>query len=128
MDQMTNIRDYLTQVRQAIEAMPNLNVEKYFEQIFTDTRCNLRIRLRFEDNSLLEISEAVTLTAGVLNWLSYRYHYQIASGNLIFRYDNAHHHPELCTYPDHKHTEVAVVDSTHPTIEEVLKEIQAILE
>jgi hypothetical protein len=128
MEQMTNIRDYLTQVRQAIEATPNLDVERYFEQIFTDTRCNLRIRLRFADNSLLEISEAVTLIAGVLNWLSYRYHYQTANGALIFRYDNAPHHPELRTYPDHKHTAVAVVDSTHPTIEQLLREIQVILE
>jgi hypothetical protein len=31
MNQMTNIRDYLTQVRQAIEATPNLNVERFFE-------------------------------------------------------------------------------------------------
>jgi len=61
MYQMTNIRDYLTQVRQAIEATPNLNAERYFEQIFTDTRCNLRIRLRFADDSLLEVSEAVTV-------------------------------------------------------------------
>ncbi|MBC8229060.1 hypothetical protein H8E77_05890 [bacterium] len=112
---MTNIRNYLTQVRQAIEATPNLNVERYFEQIFTDTRCNLRIRLRFADNSLLEISEAVTFTVGTLNWLSYRYHYQTASGVFIFRYDNAPHHPELRTYPDHKHTAGDVVDSTHPT-------------
>lgn len=125
---MTNIRDYLTQVRQVIEATPNLNVERYFEQSFTDTRCNLRIRLRFADNSLLEISEAITLTAETLNWLSYRYHYQTADGALIFRYDNAPHHIELRTYPDHKHTAVAVVDSTHPTIEEVLREIQVILE
>jgi len=125
---MTNIRDYLTQVRQAIESRPNLNVERYFEQIFTDIRCNLRIRLRFADNSLLEISEAVTLTEETLNWLSYRYHYQTASGTLIFRYDNAPHHPELRTYPDHKHTTIAVVASVHPTIEQVLREIQVILE
>ena len=125
---MTNIRDYLTQVRQAIESVPNLDVERYFEQIFTDTRCNLRIRLCFADNSVLEISEAVTLTAGTLNWLSYRYHYQTAGGTLIFRYDDAPHHPELRTYPDHKHTAVAVVDSTRPTIEQMLKEIQVISE
>jgi hypothetical protein len=70
----------------------------------------------------------VTFIAGSLNWLSYRYHYQTASGALIFRYDDAPHHPELRNYPDHKHNAVAVVGSTRPTIEQVLKEIQVILE
>jgi hypothetical protein len=33
----------------------------------------------------------------------YRYHFMSNESNLIFRYDNAGHHPELETFPYHKH-------------------------
>jgi hypothetical protein len=46
---------------------------------------------------------------------------------LVFRYDNAPHHPEVATHPHHKHTGTTVVACTPPDISEVLSEIDALL-
>jgi hypothetical protein len=77
------------------------------------------------DGSLLEISEAVKLYEEKLRWLSYRYHYQNTSGNLIFRYDNTPHHPKLPNFPEHKHTPDGVIGYIRPSIQEVLTEVMA---
>ena len=82
-----------------MQRVPVAMAERYEEQLLTGTRGNLRIRLRFADEALLEISEARVLSTGYLQWLSYRYHYQDALGALEFRYDNTPHHPTLPSHP-----------------------------
>ena len=76
---------------------------------------------------------------------SYEHQYQMSSEEFYARYqagklqdsadfvewagDYQHYFElKLRTYPDHKHTTIAVVASVHPTIEQVLREIQVILE
>jgi hypothetical protein len=119
-----SLEAYFTQVRQLMQSVPAAHVERYEEQVLSTNRGNLRIRLRFEDHALLEISEALVFVAGRLQWLSYRYHYQDPSEALVFRYDNAPHHSEIPTYPDHKHIGEHVLASVHPSIEQVLREVQ----
>lgn len=121
------LEDYFANVFQLIQALVGIDVERYEEQLLSMTRGNLLIRLRFADHALLEISEAVLAMSGTLQWLSYRYHYQELSG-LVLRYDNAPHHPEIATHPDHKHIGAEVVASLHPSITQVLIEIQTLRE
>ena len=54
--------------------------------------------------------------------LMYAYHYQDASGALIFRYDNAAHRPAL-PRPEHKHTGEGVNPSDAPSLADVLDQI-----
>jgi hypothetical protein len=58
----------------------------------------------------------------------YSYHYQDASGQLIFRYDDTPHHTEIDSFPHHKHIEQErnVVASEPPTLVGVLGEIEKI--
>jgi hypothetical protein len=77
---MNPLHDYLLQIRAAVSAFTGVRIERYREEILTATRANLRIRLRLADSSLLEISEALVAEEGTLTWLSYRYHWQHASG------------------------------------------------
>lgn len=121
---MRTIAEYFTQVRQLLQSVAEAHAERYEEQVLSAARGNLRIRLRFSDESLLEISEAIVLLGEELHRLSYRYHYQTPRTGLIFRYDNAPHYPEVSTFPDHKHTEDNVVASSRPSIEKVLQEVQ----
>jgi hypothetical protein len=123
---MRTIDEYFTQVRQLLQGVTEAHAERYEEQVLSANRGNLRIRLRFSDQSLLEISEAILLVGEEPLWLSYRYHYQSPRTGIVFRYDNAPHHPEISSYPDHKHTEHNVVASPHPSIEKVLEEVQAL--
>ena len=121
---MKTIEEYFTYVRQLIQGVSQAHTERYEEQILSVNRGNLRIRLRFSDQALLEISEAIVFVAGEPRWLSYRYHYQDLSTGLVFRYDNTPHHPEISTHPNHKHTGDYVLASPRPSIEQVLLEVQ----
>jgi hypothetical protein len=82
---MTPLETYFAFIRQLLQSVAQAHAERYEEQILSENRGNLRIRLRFADRALLEISEAVVFVAGEPQWLSYRYHYQDASAELVFR-------------------------------------------
>lgn len=121
---MRTIDEYFTRVRELVQGVADAQAERYEEQMLSATRGNLRIRLRFGDQSLLEISEAIVLVGEEPHWLSYRYHYLSSRTGIVFRYDNAPHHVELATHPDHKHSGDDVLASPHPCIEQILREVE----
>lgn len=77
---MRDIVEYFEKVQILIKGLSRVEIERYEEHVLSEDRGNLRIRLRFFDNSLLEISEAVHIMERTLTWLSYRYHYQNPDG------------------------------------------------
>jgi len=123
---MNAVEEYFDHVRQLVHRLPDVQTERYEEHILSPTRGNLRIRLRFSDNTLLEISEAFVLVGREPHRLSYRYHYQDALATVVFRYDNAPHHPEVATHPDHKHSGEQILASSHPSIEQLLEEVRVL--
>lgn len=60
---MKTIEDYFTYVRQLMQRVPDTSAERYEEQRLSVHRGNLRIRLRFSNHALLEISEAIVIVA-----------------------------------------------------------------
>lgn len=113
---------YLDRVERAILQCHNAYVERYTEEILTSERASLRIRLRFEQGHLLEINEAVVIVNDKLVPLDYRYHCQNEQNQVIFRYDNTPHFPDLPTFPHHKHLPNHVIASDKPDIEQVVRE------
>lgn len=95
---------YLEDTETAIRNIKEGHVELYEEEILTEERLNLRIRVRFINGCLLELNEAVIIEAEKIKYLDYRYHFQNNKNNLIFRYDNTPHFPEFERFPHHKHT------------------------
>jgi hypothetical protein len=61
----------------------------------------------------LFISEYV-FTIPTLRRSKYRYHVQDASGRFVCRWDNAPHHPQIETFPDHCHVAEKVVEASPP--------------
>jgi len=118
------IAEYFDKVQSYVGELQRVEIEKYDEQILTEVRGNLRIRLRFQDNSLLEISEAIYINKGNFIWLSYRYHYQNPDGSVIFRYDDTPHHPDVETFPEHKHVGDKVVKANRPVLEYLISEVK----
>lgn len=114
---------YFAEIEAAVVHLP-IYTENYVEQILTPERANLRIRLRFENGGLLEINEALIVENGVLETLGYRYHLQRADDELVFRYDNTPHFPDLPSFPHHKHLRDAVVASRKPELLNVLREAE----
>jgi hypothetical protein len=84
----------------------------------------VRGSLYFIDESALFFREFIVFGPEITR-VSYSYHYQDRDGNLIFRYDNAPHFPQLPNFPHHKHDGVQrqVVTSDPPDLEKILKEI-----
>lgn len=118
---MSTVLDYIERVQGFVASFARVEIERYEERVLSRERGNIRIRLRFSDNTLLEISEALQSAGGSLVWLSYRYHYQEPDGSVIFRYDSTPHHPEVSTHPEHKHLKKSVIAASRPDIDKVLK-------
>jgi len=66
-------------------------------------RAIISVRLCFFDGSFLDIHENVDTCKSFPQLLTYSYQYVNKSGEQVFRYDNAPHHPEVATHPYHKH-------------------------
>jgi len=77
--------------------------------------------VEFIDDSKLFLTEYVDLRYK-LEKLTYAYHYQDKTGQLIFRYDNALHRPRL-GFKEHKHLKDEVIGCDIPELGEVLEEI-----
>ncbi len=79
----------------------------------------IKIKAEVLDGSILFINEMHTET-----YQKYSYHWQKSNGELIVRWDNKHHWPDLKTYPHHKHVGTQVLPSHRVSLEEVLQEIK----
>ena len=120
------LRDLLAHYLEAIEAeigkLEDAYVERYEEEILATNRINLRIRVRFKTGYLFEINEAAIVEADQLRRLNYRYHFQDSQNNLVFRYDNTPHFPDLENFPHHKHLSNSIVSSEEPSVVRVIEE------
>lgn len=80
-----------------------------------------------EGSSLLFFRELIDMRLP-LQKIMYAYHFQKASGELIFRYDNTAHHRSVSTFPHHKHSQNGNVENaTVPSLEQVLREIESLI-
>ncbi len=82
--------------------------------------------LHFE-NGILDILEVIRYVDNRLINIKYKYHYRNINNEMIFRYDNAPHHQNVDTFPDHKHTGEKIIKSKKTDIYGVLSEIKSYL-
>jgi Family of unknown function (DUF6516) len=65
---------------------------------------HIRARLELSDSSQLEFSEYMQCSSeGEIAVITYSYHWANADNELIKRWDNAPHFPDLPGFPDHIH-------------------------
>ena len=122
-----SFRDYFDQIDQLLEAYPNVYVENYNATILSSERANLKLRLRFYFKYLLSISEALVVVDEQITAIDYRYHFQDGQNNLIFRYDNTPHFPNLSSFPHHKHLVDRVIACGQPNIAMVIQDAIAFI-
>jgi len=86
----------------------------------------MRGTLTLTDGSELRLLEYARISNGRAIILRYRFQWQIA-GELITRWNNAPHHPEVETFPHHKHvkSEGKPKPSKAKNLISILKEIEA---
>lgn len=55
---------------------------------------------------------------------NYSYHWQTPKGQMIVRWDNAPHHKDISSFPNHKHIKNKIIESTEISIPDILKYIE----
>ena len=77
---------------------------------------------------MLHLAEFVSLQDKQVIHEKYRYHLQDADQRRIVRWDNAPHHPEIKSFPHHRHCPDDRVEESDPmTIDVVLKNLEVVL-
>jgi hypothetical protein len=122
-----NLQSYLARLGDILHARQDIIIEN-LQIMLTTAGAILQARLRFYDHSALIIVEEVE-KVGLrdIRRLTYKFHYQSADETLIFRYDDAPHHPHLPFYPHHKHIGGSVIDAEPPDLADVLREIDTLI-
>ena len=101
-------------------------IQKYFGS--SKKEAYVRGNLLFTDMSSFEFAVYITEKGKRVVFDKYRFQYMDSENSLIFRYDNAHHHKKISTFPHHKHLhDSKVIDSNPPKFTEILEEITAII-
>jgi hypothetical protein len=122
------IKKFVADIEKTIDASSivlSSNIQKYFGP--AEETVYLKGHFIIIDSSILEIAIFTTASSNRLLIDKYRLHYMDSTGKMIFRYDNAPHHPELALYPHHKHIPDKIIPSTIPSLEDILNEISAII-
>lgn len=120
---------YLDRVYDLLHSRRDLSIESFSLVRFpAEQSVVVEGRLRYWDSSLLRFYESVGERGLSLIKVEYVYQYQSGGGSLIFRYDNAPHHPEISSHPHHKHVggqSGERIEAAHPPgLTEVLREIE----
>jgi len=95
--------DYLVYVKALIVADPHVTNWTILREEAQEDVGLFRYRLTLHDGGLLEMFERFQIVDERLHVTKYRFHWQDAAGQLRKRWDNAAHHPEIPTHPDHVH-------------------------
>jgi Family of unknown function (DUF6516) len=87
----------------------------------SETVFYLNIKIHFVNNSELHVREYIDT-----EHRKYSFHWQSSNGDLIIRWDNAPHFPDLITFPHHKQLASGeVTESYDISFEEILGFIKA---
>lgn len=123
---MQSIDYYFLDVRGKITDLSFIESENIVFEKFGRNIGRIYGRILFRNRSILEFLEMVCISEGKFERPRYRFHWQDADGKLVIRWDNAKHHPEISSYPHHKHVgnDKKVEDSSETTFEDVLKFIE----
>ena len=121
------IKRYLLRLYDTIVSRGYIDVDYLTVTEQSNQQGTIEGRLKFYDGSMLEFDEAVLVHNDEIIKLRYAYHYQDGDSEIIFRYDNAPHHPYITTYPHHKHVGDSVEPADAPDLAHVLNEIEQLL-
>jgi hypothetical protein len=101
------------------------DIKKYFSP--HDDAVYIRGTVVFTDASSLDLSLFIQKTGRALSVDKYRFHYMDRRGHMVFRYDNAPHHPGLTSFPHHKHVSNRIIAASFKELSDILEEISTII-
>jgi hypothetical protein len=118
-----SLYQYLVRLETVLRSRREIDIEVLQIDVAT-VGVKFKCEVHFHDDSHLSIVEQLEpVSKRDFNRVNYKFHYQDAEGTLIFRYDNALHHPHLA----HKHVGSSIIDAEPPDLNDILAEIDAII-
>ena len=124
------IDDYFVSIERGLSQNPQISkIEEPITLLTSDDYNGLiRCRVTFWDGSFLDIYEVVSTELGYPVRINYAYAY-LRNDQLIFRYDNAPHHPEIATHPHHKHISPKdrLAPADQPNLSQIMAEIEGLI-
>lgn len=123
-----NIADYFSSIERSLQQNTSVTSIEVIEVLASDDFNGiLRCRVHFWDGTFLSIHETVSTELGYPVRIVYSYSF-IRNDKCVFRYDNAPHHPDIITFPHHKHIgEDKIAPTDQPSVNQILDEIEKYL-
>ena len=116
------INKYFNEVEQIVSSFSNLiKLYSKLEKLYSENKGFIRGKIVFIDNSTLFFMELIDIEKP--NKQKYSYHFMDSGMNMVFRYDNSDHYPEISNSPHHKHLPKDIITSKEPQLSEILLEI-----
>lgn len=115
-----NFRDYYSKIESLLKEfylITNFSVD--FEEI-EDYTGYIKGKFELINGSILYFFEFIEVQNNIPALIKYKYQWQSPDGDLLKRWDNASHHRELNTFPDHVHDPNGVHPSSAMNMETVL--------
>ena len=122
------IRRFVENLEKSIVSNPvvlSSNIQKHFGP--TNNTVYVKGSIIFIDSSVLDIAIFANKTSTVVSIEKYRFQYMDKQGQMLFRYDNAPHHPELSSFPGHKHVGDRTISSSQPGLKDIFNEITTLI-
>jgi len=121
-----SIRRYFDELKLRLVIDPTVELFEVISEKIEEKEGYLRVVIKLPDDSVMHCFEYV-LSDGSIGISKYSFHWQDVAGNLIYRWDNSPHHPELDSFPYHVHTKDSVSVSSKMSLTKVLNEVKALL-
>ena len=115
-----NLRDYYLKIESLLSEFSLITqFSVNFEEI-TDFIGYIKGKFELINGSIIYFFEFVEIQNNIPVRVKYKYQWQSPEGNLIKRCNNAPHHKEIETFPDHVHDPDGVFPSRTISLESIL--------
>jgi hypothetical protein len=98
-----DIESYMNEIEMLFIYSPAILQYLIREKQYTYNEGYIRIKANLFNSDIFEAFEFVSMVRGKIDILSYRLQWQSSDAKLIKRWDNAEHHKEISTFPNHVH-------------------------
>lgn len=115
------IEDYFEFLKRVANKNPEVVKFRLIREFIGANRGFIRFVIELRDSSELHVFEYID---SGLHKIDYSYHWQNKEKKLIKRWDNAPHHPEIETFPNHVHEGENIKPSAGLTFVEILKKVE----
>jgi hypothetical protein len=123
---MRHVGQYFEIIEKAIEYSPAEAAEIEIERRDA-THGTIEGVVYFADGSRLEFTERIVIEQSRPVKREYRYQF-VSQSQTLFRYDNAPHHPQIVTFPHHKHIGAKIMPALEPEFSQVLAEALSLVQ